>query len=80
MDRKPVTTHLTLMLKWVQNPFSSIDTNTDANAFAQCAWYIEILRTHKSIDAFANANAIAQWERALNGHQGRGYSSQILSV
>ena len=24
---------------------------------------IEILRTHKSVDAFANANA--QWERAL---------------
>ena len=39
MDRKPITTLLTLMLKWVQNPFSSIDANADANAFAQCAWY-----------------------------------------
>ena len=25
----------------------------------------EIIRTHKSIDTFANANAIVQWERAL---------------
>ena len=35
MDRKPITTHLMLTLKWVQNPFSGIDANTDA--IAQCA-------------------------------------------
>ena len=37
MDRKPVTTHLTLLLKWVQNPFSSIDAIANADAIAQCA-------------------------------------------
>ena len=39
MDRKPVTTQLPLMPKWVQNPFSSVDANANANAdaIAQCA-------------------------------------------
>ena len=55
------------MLKWVQHPFSSIDTALMQAQMLSVHSTIEILRTRKSIDAFANAdaNAIAQWEWTL---------------